>query len=271
MIESKLTAKATLMEGPWPGSRIEGPYTEAKADSNSAYILDVAKSFAKKNNMPALLLKDRLALFVSDFLRRTRSLTPQNYERDIKESKIMGGVEEFTALLSPAYAELLQFGDVDLLKMYFLLRTLNTDKNFKETVMKELKEDTADTTGEHGGRLVLNPSAEVSIHMIKNIAREDWIYIPAEKLYSLDMLVPCHFHALKVYDHYPAPSPPSAAGSDFGETEVVFTRIGENAFNVDIALTFSKNGKPVYISIDLGCYYTEPEMEFLQIPFGSPF
>lgn len=223
------------------------------ATTNTDYILEVARWDRKL--YPLIENGKRgLADYISRRLAGLEHINPKEY------------YDYIVVMNTPTPDDLMVFKSKNLIKIYYLLQALSDDE-FRERIGKELGLDTKDRMSEHGGVFHLQNDGKLEIEMLSDDSgsvdlilsegigfgrsSSDRSYIPAEPEYTLDILLPFHFHAHR--ENYPQ----SSAISNQDGRQTVFTPLGKGRFNVDIGLFDDvkiANGERVHVNIDLGTY-----------------
>lgn len=226
------------------------------ADENEDYIMQQA---LKNKHLSKLLENEGAALaeYISNYLKRINHVNPE--EHPYKNGS------DVQIWSTPLAQQILGCGLDIQVRIYFLLEALKIDE-FREELGRELERDTEDTRCEHGGALHLKPDGILEIEMIPCEVFDgfSWSglqlrYVKADRTYiaarnpdpAIDVLLLFHFHARLVEFVYKSMlAPNDIAFTNF----LVFTRIGENRFNVDIDPVCENHEKRFRVNLDLGIY-----------------
>jgi len=228
------------------------PYPTAVAETNSEYVQEVGKG---------------INVLIETFYNGSCVLAGEIAEK-LANAEFVNPTGEFYSeelWNNPSKEDLEQISSGQLIRTYALMNALSKPE-FREKIGEELVLDTQDKSGEHGGVLRLNPDGSVKVEMIKNTFRcgqmeirigshgcdADKHYSPDSIGYRLDILLPFHFHAIEI--EY-SKSAALSGGDFFWGPQAVFTSVGEGKFNVDVALFYKKDEKPVSVNLDLGVYH----------------
>lgn len=238
---------------------------EEKLPTRSEYIRKIAREDSElaprlKNNM------EGLRAYLSVALGKLKHATPKDYHSIEKNISVWE---------TPTPEQLLELTDVQLIKMYYLLKALS-DPSFRKKIGKELEKDAEDIKSEHGGvfRLLNGGKGAIQIEIVpptEEIIREDFRfsgrhptnsdgkYHPIGIPYTLDIIGGFHFHARTI-----SPNHSAFSGSDFTTAAIMlstefflFSRPEKNKFNVDVGIVLvEKNGTTIKkkLDIDLGVY-----------------
>lgn len=234
-----------------------------EATTNHEYVSEVAR---RDINLYPLFEngKRKLAEYISEKLGKVEHTNPDDYYSRFNEVVVMN---------TPTSDDLMVFQSKYLIRLYYVLQALDT-KDFRKRIGKELELDTEDRICEHGGVFHLQSDGTLEVEMLPDISRSfngilideiggrfgshqndpDRQYLPANPEYTLDLLYPFHFHAHK--ENYPESA--AVSFNDFyGGRGLVFTPLGKEQFNVDIALfddVKATNDEIVCVNLDLGVY-----------------
>lgn len=218
----------------------EVPIVQILPQTNSEYIKMVAEISGD-----AIIIngKYKLAAYISERLSEVEHINPEPYKGS---AAIMD---------TPTAEELMRFDEENLIKVYYLLQSFY-DSSFRQKIGKELELDRNDTSCEHGGVLYLLENGDVEVKMLSHDPLKcsmdftskigslaDYRYCPPDINVTVGELTVFHLHSHKEYNIQSTALSPGDGG-------LVFSRVGEGRFNVDIALL----NKAQIIHLDLGVY-----------------
>lgn len=228
---------------------------EKSKDTPSSYF----QRIAKEDKELAPLLENNcqgLRDYISDALSKVKHVSPKGYPKDYAKKMLWE---------KPSSKQLEELNEVQLIKIYYLLKTL-PDPAFRAQVGSELEKDTADISCEHGGVLWLRTGKAV-MEMIPNEEipegevsfkshNPDRTYNPKWTPDNANILGLFHFHAIEFgFEDSALSSGDMFNARPYGFAEYfLFSRPDSTHFNVDMGIALKRNGKWEVIDIDLGVY-----------------
>jgi hypothetical protein len=210
--------------------------------------------------------------FVAELAKKDTKLHGMMYEperlRDYVENRL-GGVDVMQGpenLPNSSPSDCRKLGDYQLIKLVWLLDTLEMSREFRSTIGREMERDYIDKKSAHGGAIVLReeglgivaiPGRPLPTDFSTHPELENYSYDPVDFTPSKEFMFLFHFHAFQEENSRFA----SPTNSDLKEAErrgmdcLVFTKIMGNRFNVDFyAVGRDSGNRPFSVVLDLGVY-----------------